>query len=104
MQHCPTCKSDDIIRSRTRSRWERWRKEITEKRPFRCQGCGWRGWGVDSGPRPGEVERRVTPRFLAPEPPNLRNTSLWGESARPRSTSLVVLDGLLLNEDHDQKS
>ncbi len=94
MQQCPVCKSDDIQRSRSRSRWERWRKEITEKRPFRCQGCGWRGWGFDTGPKVGEIERQLAAREQAPAPPNLKSTLLWGGAARPGPISLSELDVL----------
>ena len=41
MQTCPRCKSAKLQRSRSRSKWEVWRKEITHKRPFRCADCGW---------------------------------------------------------------
>ena len=49
MQNCPKCKSIHIGRSRTRSRWERLRREVTRKRPFRCRDCSWRGWDYDLG-------------------------------------------------------
>jgi hypothetical protein len=49
MQQCPKCQSRSIHRSRSRGRWEEWRKQVTGKRPHRCSKCGWRGWGVDSG-------------------------------------------------------
>jgi hypothetical protein len=102
MQHCPVCKSADIQRSRSRSRWERWRKEITEKRPFRCQACGWRGWGFDTGPNLGDIERQGAARSLAPQPPNLRNLSAWGEPARPRLLALKALDAIELSPIDDR--
>ena len=46
---CPNCKSAAGHRSRSRSRWERWRKEITGKRPYRCDQCGQRWWAPDEG-------------------------------------------------------
>jgi len=45
MQQCPKCQSNDIRRSRSRGSWEIWRKQVTSKRPHRCNVCGWRGWG-----------------------------------------------------------
>ena len=54
MQTCPKCKSEDIHRSHTKSKWESWRKRITGKRPYRCHACGWRGWGIDFGARFGD--------------------------------------------------
>ena len=77
MSHCPSCQSDNIRRSRTRSRWERWRKEITGKRPYRCRACNWRGWlamGVGDA-----IDARSDARRRAADPPNLRGTLL----ARP---------------------
>jgi hypothetical protein len=47
---CPACKSDSVYRSRTRSGWERWRRQVTLKAPFRCQSCGRRFWRPDPGP------------------------------------------------------
>lgn len=94
MQQCPTCQSDDIQRSRSRSWWEQWRKEITNKRPYRCRGCGWRGWGFDTGPRAGATEQPFSAGQLAPEPPNLRDNSFLGGGARRRSVSLAALDVL----------
>jgi len=47
MKECPQCGSPRIHRSRSRHWWERLRREFTEKRPFRCKACGWRGWGIE---------------------------------------------------------
>lgn len=78
MPRCPKCQSTGLRRSRTRGRWERWRKEITSKRPYRCGACGWRGWlsaretdldGVRAHPAPAD-------------PPNLRGTLLARPDAR----------------------
>ena len=70
MSHCPKCNSKDVRRSQTRSRWERWRKEITGKRPYRCRSCNWRGWMVIDL---SEFDR-ATRRSMAPDTPNLRGT------------------------------
>lgn len=72
MGHCPKCESKDIRRSPTRSRWERWRKEITGKRPYRCRRCQWRGWLPIT---PGETDAGRRTRAAA-DPPNLRGTLL----------------------------
>jgi hypothetical protein len=32
-----------------------WRKQVTDKRPYRCSACGWRGWrslGLSDQPPP----------------------------------------------------
>ena len=39
VSHCPKCHSTNLRRSPTRNWWERWRKEITGKRPYRCRTC-----------------------------------------------------------------
>jgi hypothetical protein len=44
LAHCPKCKSRDLRRSWTRSRWEPWRRAITDRRASRCRACHWRGW------------------------------------------------------------
>lgn len=92
MQQCPTCQSDDIQRSRSRSWWEQWRKEITEKRPYRCGSCGWRGWGFDTGPKASATESQ----FLhdQADPPNLKSNSLLGSGTRRQPVSLATLDVL----------
>jgi FlaA1/EpsC-like NDP-sugar epimerase len=43
-QRCPKCGAPHARRSRTRTIPERLKKEITARRLFRCDGCGWRGW------------------------------------------------------------
>ena len=94
MRHCPRCKSEDIHRSRTKSMWERWRKEITAKRVYRCRACGWRGWGADDGPRLDEVARQRAGRALAAEPPNLKGTALARHDHGPLDIDLEALDAL----------
>lgn len=79
MAHCPKCKSHDIRRSPTRSRWERWRKEITRKRPYRCRACQWRGW-LPIGLGDGE-QARAQSRSTVPDPPNLHGTVLARQDA-----------------------
>jgi hypothetical protein len=87
--HCPNCQSTRLRRSATRSRWERWRKEITGKRPYRCCECNWRGWKQTNFVEHAAPSR--DPRMNPPEPPNLRGTML----ARPNprlSLDLKELD------------
>lgn len=47
MLSCPRCASPRVHRSRSRSWFERLRREFTQNRLFRCDACGWRGWGVE---------------------------------------------------------
>jgi len=47
---CPKCKSESGHRSRTRSRWDEWRKIVTGKRPYRCGACGVRWWAPEEAP------------------------------------------------------
>ena len=81
MAHCPKCNSSSIRKSPTRSRWERWRKEITSKRPYRCKACQWRGWmPIGAGDeQPGSDSSSNKPALVPPDPPNLKGTVL----ARP---------------------
>jgi hypothetical protein len=61
--NCPKCGSPRVHRSRTRTIWERFRKNLTHDRIHRCHGCGWRGWGpVTSEPvRPKDQPDHVRP-------------------------------------------
>jgi hypothetical protein len=72
MPTCPKCKSDRAHRSRSRSRWERWRKQITGKMAFRCPDCGWRGWAFDTD---SAIVAAAAPVSI-PEPPNLQASAL----------------------------
>ncbi len=47
---CPACGSFKVHRSHVRKLIERVRKRLTQKRLYRCEDCGWRGWSpiVDS--------------------------------------------------------
>jgi hypothetical protein len=47
MDTCPACGSDRVFRSRARTALERYRRQLTTKRPYRCHACDWRGWGPD---------------------------------------------------------
>ena len=94
MQHCLKCKSPDLHHSRTKSKWERWRKEITGRRPFRCPTCGWRGWGFDSGPVYSDAAREAAERALAPDPPNLKFTALSRVESVRKDIALAELDTL----------
>jgi hypothetical protein len=77
---CPKCNSQDVRRSQTRSRWERWRKEITGKSPYRCRRCSWRGWLTADLSELDSARRKSN----APEPPNLRGTQLARADKMPR--------------------
>ena len=41
---CPACRARTLRRSHGRTMAERVRKKLTQKRLFRCEDCGWRGW------------------------------------------------------------
>ena len=72
---CPTCASPRVLQSRLRGRFERIRQRFTDKEPYRCHACGWRGWrDLDLGsPHPD-----VTPDDLrtARTPPPVSNSEL----------------------------
>jgi FlaA1/EpsC-like NDP-sugar epimerase/predicted RNA-binding Zn-ribbon protein involved in translation (DUF1610 family) len=51
---CPKCGAEALRRSRTRST-EMVRRQFTNRRPYRCDECDWRGW-IDPTPVvPGEA-------------------------------------------------
>jgi hypothetical protein len=45
MTRCPTCSSPRIYPSRLRSPLERIRRALTDRQPYRCHACEYRGWG-----------------------------------------------------------
>ena len=47
MTDCPSCGSHRVFRSKTRTAFERFRRQFTMKRPYRCHACDWRGWAPD---------------------------------------------------------
>jgi len=91
MHQCPNCHADDLHRSRPKTRWESWRKEVTGKRPYRCHACAWRGWGLDLGPKFGDEEADLAARVMAPDPPNLKGTAL-ARGDQPVGVNLEELD------------
>jgi hypothetical protein len=48
--YCPEC-GRHIRRSHARGFGERIVRALTRYRPYRCRGCGWRGW-FSGAPRP----------------------------------------------------
>jgi predicted RNA-binding Zn-ribbon protein involved in translation (DUF1610 family) len=47
MTSCPSCGSNRVFRSKARTALERFRRQLTMKRPYRCHACNWRGWAPD---------------------------------------------------------
>src|SRR4030095_9840668 len=45
-QRCPSCNCVHIHRSKARNVFERVKKLRTDKRLYRCEECGWRGWVI----------------------------------------------------------
>ena len=41
---CPGCRSPRVYPSRLRNTLERVRNRLTDKQPYRCHACNWRGW------------------------------------------------------------
>ena len=92
MHACPQCQCRNIHRSRSRSRWEAWRKAIIGKRLFRCRSCGWRGWrgwGVDDGAAFPAAE--LSARADAPDPPTLKDSAL-ARTEFPAAFDITCLD------------
>ncbi len=79
---CPACASATIHRSRISSRLEHVRRQFTDKRPYRCSECGWRGW-IEPGAFP---ERPVA---MVLDQPNLKAIDLAFCSARSLSPASV---------------
>ena len=52
---------------------------ITDKRPYRCRACQWRGWLPMSL---ADMDVAISENRLPSDPPNLRGTLLARHSAR----------------------
>jgi len=84
MHKCPKCHSAALHRSRSKSKWEAWRKHVTGKRPYRCSECKWRGWGPNELVSSMDAfSRAAAERALAPDPPNLMASGLGPSAKRP---------------------
>jgi hypothetical protein len=75
MARCPACASARIYPSRLRSSIERMRCALTERQPYRCHACEFRGWSeiqvpvetAEAGPdelRTGAAARPITAQEL----------------------------------------
>jgi UDP-GlcNAc:undecaprenyl-phosphate/decaprenyl-phosphate GlcNAc-1-phosphate transferase len=65
-QACPSCRKRVLYRSRARNTFERFKKVRTEKRLYRCDECGWRGWltPLDFGETLA-ADRSATPNLVS---------------------------------------
>jgi len=90
MLQCPKCGSADTHRSRPKSAWETWRKHITDKCPYRCGKCGWRGWTLGPTARLGDAFSE-TPRVIEFATPQMSDAPL--AAGRP-SVDELDLDAL----------
>ncbi len=93
MHQCPRCRSQEIHRSRTRSIWEGFRKELTGRRLYRCRACGCRGWG-----NPNSVANNPPAVFESggsvPAPAKFTGATPGRESLDPADIDLDALDAL----------
>jgi len=48
MNRCPVCGSSRVFRSKCRGTLERFRRQFTSKRPYRCHACDYRWWTTDA--------------------------------------------------------
>ena len=85
---CPSCSVRGVNRSRSRSRLERIRKNLTAKRLHACEACGWRGWL-----RPLEHAPNDESMLIGCAPPDLHAIDL--AIANARYASAADLSGML---------
>ena len=95
MHTCPKCQSTDIYRSRVKTSWEVCRRDFTGKRLYRCHACGWRGWGVDTGPRFGDADIETAAAAIAPDPPDLEATDVARSDAGLHDVDFDAIDSLI---------
>jgi UDP-GlcNAc:undecaprenyl-phosphate/decaprenyl-phosphate GlcNAc-1-phosphate transferase len=86
-QICPSCKRGVAFRSKARNAFERFRKVRTQKRIYRCEQCGWRGWlmPLDFTPEPMPLPS-AGPDF------DLLDIAIQPPAAKPVPISLEALD------------
>lgn len=80
MRNCPACGSQRVYRSRTRSAFERIRRQVTMKRPYRCHNCDWRGWVAEAAQFVAPQKAAKTPAA----PPDLSAVDSAMEDAAKR--------------------
>jgi transposase-like protein len=98
MLQCPQCGSASAVhRSAARTWWERWRKLLTQKRPYRCHACGWRGWDIDFGPRFSHDEMTQAARAVMGDTSSATDLSLDAPNDRRGEIQLDALDFPELN-------
>jgi predicted RNA-binding Zn-ribbon protein involved in translation (DUF1610 family) len=61
---CPKCEEVSLRRSHTKTRFERFKREHSGMRIFRCQACGWRGWLDEAKLRYSNVSDSKPTRIL----------------------------------------
>jgi hypothetical protein len=61
---CVSCHSPSVHRSRARGPLEQMRRQLTQKRPYRCYACGWRGWMDTIARHSGMPETPIAPPDL----------------------------------------
>ena len=92
MDRCINCGSHMIYPSKTRSKWEKLRKQYTSKRPFRCHCCEWRGWGIELGPKFVSDDLALASQVLAPKAPDLDNVKTPAFKTHANDLALSLLD------------
>ena len=55
---CPRCQSSYVVRSRVRL-WEEPFLLLTDRRPYRCMSCRWRGWKHEPGRSKGTLTQML---------------------------------------------
>ena len=58
ISQCPRCGSSRIYPSRLRSALERLRRAFTERQPYRCHACNYRGWHLMGVPGTGRDDTK----------------------------------------------
>jgi hypothetical protein len=88
---CASCSSTSLQRSRVSGPFEQMRRQLTDKRPYRCYACGWRGWRDVIVVPPPAASIAVPHPDLTPLDMALR-TAFYAPGAPPVPTSLSALD------------
>jgi hypothetical protein len=82
---CPRCATGTLHRSKARGPFERLRRVMGDRRLYRCDRCGWRGWREPT-------ETAVAPPVPVGPPPDLSDLDVPPPAPRARRPAFSPRD------------
>jgi len=69
MRHCLRCHAGNLRPSRPKWAWELLRRQFTQSCLYRCDRCGWRGWGLEWMDATASAQSAATNDLVVPHVP-----------------------------------